>query len=662
MSKINSISTGDINRILLSETAPFDIPLIFSNIWFYNHVCAMKKGDIDKNAVVKRLFASKPLHKHSVPMKYRIRKNDQEFRHIGVIHPAEQFKFIAFYKEFSATIIHYTNISPISIRYPKKLSSIYYIKNKHENEKKYRVDEKSNVSNESKFKHSTSFFSYGGHTRLHDFFDSPEYRTLETKYNFLWSIDISKCFDSIYTHSISWAIKGKNNAKSIVGHNDNFPTIFDKLMQSTNYNETNGIVIGNEVSRIFCEIILQKIDSDIISSLKKSEVIYGRDYEIRRYIDDYFIFAKQEAIAEEVIEKIQYLLHGYKLHINKNKTTKQGRPFITSISNSKITLSQIINELSNILFYSSKGNTEINRKTRIRDKEKLVTNFVNKVKIACEGNSKSYESTAGYIIGFLLRVITDLSESNKVINEDDIYKAREILIVVLDIGFHFFGISPNTANSTKLSIMCFIIVAYSDKALKDESKSLKLKISSLIKNFFESGSYISLVESQNYFPIELSNLLTVARNMGNSYLLSPKEVKNIFSIDVLDKEFKEYRNKEVCSDYFRIMCALYYIGDHEIYNEIKETLVKCIDKRVNEFTDIDTQSKHMFLLLDSIACPYIMSKDREKWAKKLKQQIKVQAISDGDFYQIISNDCWFISWNYPDLWNTLEKKQLMLSY
>src|SRR5690606_35495927 len=150
---------------------------------------------------------------------------------------------------------HYTNRSPFSIRFPKKVASSFYVKNKFENAKKYKNDEASGISNENKFKHSTTYFSYGGHTRLHDFFDSSDYRELETKFNFLWSVDVSKCFDNIYTHSISWAVKSKSNAKVNTGGYDSFSSAFDKLMQSVNYNETNGIVIGNEVSRIFCEVI-----------------------------------------------------------------------------------------------------------------------------------------------------------------------------------------------------------------------------------------------------------------------------------------------------------------------------------------------------------------------------------------------------------------------
>lgn len=85
--------------------------------------------------------------------------------------------------------------------------------------------------------------------------------------------------------------------KEIVKHNigkssSTFGGKFDRLIQNLNYGETNGIVIGPEFSRIFAEIILQKIDKTIYEQLLQLEtpLIHKRDYEIYRYVDDYSFF------------------------------------------------------------------------------------------------------------------------------------------------------------------------------------------------------------------------------------------------------------------------------------------------------------------------------------------------------------------------------------
>lgn len=43
--------------------------------------------------------------------------------------------------------------------------------------------------------------------------------------------------------------------------------LWDKMMQEMNYNETNGIVIGPECSRIFAEVIMQYVDQMVEQQL-----------------------------------------------------------------------------------------------------------------------------------------------------------------------------------------------------------------------------------------------------------------------------------------------------------------------------------------------------------------------------------------------------------
>ena len=110
-------------------------------------------------------------------------------------------------------------------------------------------------------------------------------------------LDISNCFSSIYTHTISWAVKTKDVAKHQIKLS-NFEQNFDNFMQHVNYNETAGIVIGPEFSRIFAEIIFQYIDLQIEKRLASEDYklkLY-KDYEIYRYVDDMFVFSNKISI------------------------------------------------------------------------------------------------------------------------------------------------------------------------------------------------------------------------------------------------------------------------------------------------------------------------------------------------------------------------------
>ena len=96
-----------------------------------------------------------------------------------------------------------------------------------------------------------SYFVYRRYRNIHRFFESFKYHRCEKKYNAMMQVDISKCFDSIYTHSLSWSVLGKSQTKFNLKESKNtFSGRFDSLMQNLNHNETNGIVIGPDFADI----------------------------------------------------------------------------------------------------------------------------------------------------------------------------------------------------------------------------------------------------------------------------------------------------------------------------------------------------------------------------------------------------------------------------
>ena len=54
--------------------------------------------------------------------------------------------------------------------------------------------------------------------------------------------DISKCFQSIYTHSLTWALIGKEAAKT--NRYGNWYNDIDKFSQNIKDGETHGLLIG----------------------------------------------------------------------------------------------------------------------------------------------------------------------------------------------------------------------------------------------------------------------------------------------------------------------------------------------------------------------------------------------------------------------------------
>ena len=118
----------------------------------------------------------------------------------------------------------------------------------------------------------------------------------EKRFERLYKFDIQSCFDSIYSHSFTWAVSGgkEEYKKHLNGKAKSFGDDWDNIMQKMNYNETNGIVIGPEFSRIFAEIILQYIDKKVKQTLLVAGYNFNEHYCCYRYVDDIFFYYNDE--------------------------------------------------------------------------------------------------------------------------------------------------------------------------------------------------------------------------------------------------------------------------------------------------------------------------------------------------------------------------------
>ena len=137
------------------------------------------------------------------------------------------------------------------------------------------------------------------------------------------SIDISNCYSSIYSHSIIWAMLGKDKAKNMALGKEEKNTLYTKFEKIDRYNarlkysETNGLVIGPYSSRIISEIILGAID----------KILSDKKYEFSRFVDDYNFYFTSKYDAERAIGEIASILNQFNLKINESKIKIEKYPF-----------------------------------------------------------------------------------------------------------------------------------------------------------------------------------------------------------------------------------------------------------------------------------------------------------------------------------------------
>lgn len=138
---------------------------------------------------------------------------------------------------------------------------------------------------------------------------------LSSEYNVMGVTDITNCYSSIYTHTISWALHDKEYAKANKKDHRLLGNIIDNDIGLMQCGQTNGLPEGSVISDFIAEIILGYADY-LISERIESDF----DYQILRYRDDYRIFTNNKTQAEIILKIISEVLLELNMKLNSKKT------------------------------------------------------------------------------------------------------------------------------------------------------------------------------------------------------------------------------------------------------------------------------------------------------------------------------------------------------
>jgi len=127
--------------------------------------------------------------------------------------------------------------------------------------------------------------------------------------------DVVDCYGSLYTHSVSWAIHGMEDAKKNKNKKSLLGNKIDAHIQASRYGQTNGIAQGSALMDFIAELVLGYVDEQINAELGGCD-----DIRILRYRDDFRIFANNDDRAEEVLKIVSDKLRSVGMKLGVAKT------------------------------------------------------------------------------------------------------------------------------------------------------------------------------------------------------------------------------------------------------------------------------------------------------------------------------------------------------
>jgi hypothetical protein len=623
-------------RVILSDTLPYETPITFSNRFFYDFIvknrleCHEKEITWKKNsdadeAIIHILLGLNhdekgniihDEHKRTyeitlgtfitIPFQYGVSHKDDSYRKLSVIHPRNQLQTVYFYEKYKELILYFAEISNFSLRYPSRVANTRLFDDERKSFSVLLSDGfEKNISHKNKS--LKSFFGYQKIRNIHEFFESHIYHQCEKKYDFMAQLDVSKCFDSIYTHSIAWATLGKKVVKDEIANfgiktlKNNFANEFDSLMQKQNYNETNGILIGPEVSRVFAEMILQRVDFNLEALLRDSSIHRDVHYSIFRYVDDYFVFFNDKKIYKSIVDCLASCLSDYKLGLNTEKELITSKPIITEITIAKRKISELLNDKLKIdLEISDELETDGSQiktgKIFIHGKT-LITSF----KSILKESGAEYKSVTNYTLTIVESKLKSIFKGYGEVKFD--YKTHKNLLSSIDscIEFCFFiySVAPRANTTIKLSRVLKEIIEFCKSRLVNQDEMHHVFKSITDNVTFVIGKY----ETQNYTQVETLYLLTVISELGKDYWLTQETLVKYFGGKYQTEKtivFNENLN------YFSLTVILFYMKNKKRYFRAKRAIKKLIkSKLTTPNVSIHKDTETFLLFMDCISCPFL---------------------------------------------------------
>ena len=595
MNKLEKIDQGDLFRFLLTDVTPYETPLRFG---FSRLHQAIRRNELSDEA---RLILLGPTTKSGPfePYLYEVYVKDDKVRNLGIFHPHSFYKIRNIYEKHGLDVVSMCRKSDWSLRSPFGIAKTYRPQTLFFERQKITILEEEEVENSAVVQANfSSYFAYGPYTQIGRFYESREYLDFESRFKYCLKFDVASCFGNIYTHTIAWAIRTRSQAKREISSKNSFASRFDELMMSVNSAETHGILVGPEISRIFAEIIFQRIDSDAEALCLDVGLLNEIDFSVRRYVDDYFLFFNSEETANIVKKSIERCLSIYKLCLNEAKQELIKRPFETKISVAK---GEIRNVLRN---YFTKSTNEPHASSVLLEIRRTIA--------SCD---VSYSECGVWIMTRLYSEVQNLilSLSSSVCRQVLEYSYR-VLQDSIEAGFFIMKVEPKY----RISIILLKLIART-KFFQNRNTVIggEATIDCVGREF---RRMIKDLNTEKKVPFEIVCLMAA---------LSESERFHPIPLDIINSRFLSDLSMDNYS-YFEIIALLNCLKPTHFYKNQIEQLLRCILTKAEAIPEYqlinDTES--FMLAIEIVANPLFGMVKRKSFAERIHKGFGINLSRD----------------------------------
>lgn len=638
MSKFLPISKSKY-RVVISDVLPYERPVFFTNRFFARFLkhygIKTSNGELvatryAEESGLKEFLSCLGGHKGDKRpcFQYNISKdNENEGRRLAVIHPYHQVNMVEFYERYNQLLVEFCHRSDYSIRFPHKVA---VWQKKQKGYHKLFSDDAKEVDTHESLKH---YFTYRYYRNINYFYSDYRFLRAEKQFAHLLKLDLEHCFESIHPEFLTEAVFGKQMKECQGSFAYNLCE-----MQKDFINIDEGIVIGPEFSRIYAEMVLQRIDQNVEKRMEENGFVRNRDYIFYRYVDDGFLFYSSPWTKDFFLTAYKTSLSSFKLKINDEKTILfDRRPFMEPISLIKTLFVKMVEEKFQNRLETFKGfkKRQVNlydTPTRI-DAKAFIMEMRNIMRL-CDETVK-YKEVTSSLLGIMRKKMMGLltafnnlySQYSKAAADDDISERgraikeqyeREFIIFckeLIEILFYILQCDLRMSTSIKVisiigKLQDFVRGRYTIDEYEKSAKFPHRQICDLDgKISDEISALLRKTIPTQYNLMEVLNILEVEKIMAPHCQISPVTLCGFLGkLDDLGK----------CLNFFTVFELIHFIRKSQGYEELSLQLHQWIMNKLALLkTSKCSDTEAVLTLMEVLRCPWIDKNKKKQYANKI---------------------------------------------